>query len=97
MSIIVAVFHIKGGFMEKCVSSIDNVCECLKIDKKEVPCDGKSETCKFRKTLHKRRSDTEKVYKRLRSLSYENQEYISRTYYGGECPWVRKETNNATN
>lgn len=70
-----------------CVHSKNKMCDILEIDEKPVKCTGQRIHCKFRKTHTQIKNATEKVYKRLASLPFEVQNYISLKYYDGLSPW----------
>lgn len=63
--------HAKQG---KC--SVLTVGHCIGHDK-----------CAFYKTEEQVKIEQQKVFKRIASLPYDNQKYISKYHYGGKMPW----------
>lgn len=48
--------------------------------------------CAFAKTPFELAASKKAAYRRIRSLSKEQQSFVSQTYYAGARPWERRET-----
>jgi len=59
-------------------------CSALKVNKCSM-------NCRFFKTKQQIKTDIAKVYKRIKSLSVTQQNYISDMYYHGKRPWLEQE------